>query len=51
MKIIRSKFLLFLALTLTLTFGAVAHADTPGTSAELKAALAKAPQYCRLATG
>jgi Amt family ammonium transporter len=51
MKIIRSKFLLFLALTLTLTFGAVAHADTPGTSAELKAALAKAPSTADLQQG
>src|SRR5882757_7619428 len=51
MKIIRSKFLLFLALTLTLTFGAVAHADTSGTSAELKAALAKAPSTADLQQG
>jgi Amt family ammonium transporter len=51
MKIIRSKSLLFLALTLTLTFGAVAHADTSGTSAELKAALAKAPSTADLQQG
>jgi Amt family ammonium transporter len=41
MKIFRSIFLPCLALILL--FGIVAHADTPGSAAELKASVAKAP--------
>jgi Amt family ammonium transporter len=49
MKTIRYRFLLCLVLLLSL--GTVVHADSPGSSAELKAAAAKAPTTADLQQG